>query len=165
MIEATSGELLDYLADVIERAERFGATVLPPNDAETVAWEREAANLAMEIAVRPPVDRRSRRVEIILRERWRSAGRDRWELDEYAYELQDQELGYRRALHRHHVEEFVRAHGVATHEHCEVTIGSPACDHYAPDSACRGAIDGLDRLYGTWLSGTKPDCSRLRCLE
>ena len=40
MIEATTDELLDYLADVIVRAERFGATVLPPNDAEAVAWER-----------------------------------------------------------------------------------------------------------------------------
>lgn len=50
MIEATTDEILDYLADVIERAERFGATVLPPNDAETVAWERDGDDLFMDLA-------------------------------------------------------------------------------------------------------------------
>ena len=164
MIEATTDELLDYLADVIERAERFGATVLPPNDAETVSWERDGDEVFMDLAIHPPVGRRSRLVEIVLRERWRAVGRERWLLAEYGYELRDHELAYRRALHRHDVDDFVRTHGVATHEHCEATIGSPACDHYQADSRSRGALDGFDRLYGLWLTGIKPDCSQLRCL-
>ncbi len=165
MIEAATDELLDYLADVIERAERFGATVLPPNDAETVSWDRDGDEMFMDLAIHPPVGRRSRLVEIVLRERWRAVGRERWLLAEYGYELRDHELAYRRALHRHDVDDFVRTHGVATHEHCEATIGSPACDHYRADSPCRGALDGFDRLYGVWLTGTKPDCSQLRCLD
>jgi hypothetical protein len=111
VIEATTDEILDYLADVIERAERFGATVLPPNDAETVAWERDGDDLFMDLAVHPPVGRRARLVEIILRERWRAVGSDRWELAEYGYELRHHELAYRRALHRHDVDYFVRTSG------------------------------------------------------
>lgn len=164
MIEATTEELLDYLADVIERAERFGATVLPPNDRETVAWERDGDELSMDLVVHPPVGSRSRLVEIALRERWRAVGGDRWELAEYGYELRDHELDCRRALHRHDVDRFVRTWDVATHEHCEATMGHAVCGHYAA-SPCRGALDGFDRLYELWLTGTKPDCSRLRCLE
>jgi hypothetical protein len=65
---------------------------------------------------------------------------------------------------RHDVNAFVRTCGVATHEHCEATMGNPACGHYLANPPCRGALDGFDRLYGVWLSGTKPDCSQLRCL-
>ncbi len=163
MIEATTDELLDYLADVIERAERFGATVLPPNDVETVAWERDGDDLFMDLAVQPPLGRGSRPVVIVLRERWRAVGSDRRELAEYGYELRNHELDHHRALHRHDVEHFVRAFGVAAHEHCEATMGSPVRSHYLANP-CRGALDGFDRLYGAWLTGTKPDCSALRCL-
>ena len=51
MIEATTDDLLAYLADVISRAERFGATVLPPNDAEKVAWKRVGSELIMDVAI------------------------------------------------------------------------------------------------------------------
>ena len=163
MIEATTGELLDYLADVIERAERYGAIVAPPNDAAEVEWRRDGSDLLMNLEVRPPLDRRTR-VEIKLAERWRPIGRDRWELAEYGYELRDFGLDYRRALHQHDVGPFVRRFGVATHEHCEAAMGREACSHYA-GVPCEGAIDGLERLYVIWTSGRKPDCSQLRCLE
>lgn len=163
MITAWTDELLGYLAELIERAERFGATVLPPYASPVVAWERDGDELAMDLAVRPPVTRRSRLVEIVLQERWVSVGRERWELATYAYELRDHELGYRRALHRHDVDVFVRAFGVAAHQHCEATMGTAACGHYLAEP-CRGAIEGFDRLYGHWLTATKPDCSKLRCL-
>jgi hypothetical protein len=163
VIEASTDELLDYLADVIERAERFGATVVPPHDAKTVAWERDDDELAMDLAIHPPVGSRSRLVEIGLQERWRAIPGDRWQLAEYAYELRDHELDYRRALHRHDVDHFVRACGVATHEHYEATMGHPMCGHYEA-TPCQGALDGFDQLYGVWLTGTKPDCSQLRCL-
>ena len=165
MIEATTDDLLAYLADVISRAERFGATVLPPNDAETVAWKRVGSELIMDVAIHPPVDRRSQGAEIVLKERWHPAGTERWELAEYGYELRDREVGYRRALHRHDVEHFVRTHGIAAHEHCEATMGHPGCSHYAAERPCLGALDGFDRLYGEWLTAMKPDCSKLRCLE
>jgi hypothetical protein len=163
VIEATTDELLGYLADVIEHAERYGAIVQPPYDAADVAWTREGEYLAMDLEIRPPVDRGAR-VEITLAERWRPIGADRWELDEYAYELRDFGLDYRRAFHQHDRDDFVRFFGVATHEHCESVMGHPRCDHYA-GIPCRDGRDALERLYVIWTAGTKPDCSQLRCLE
>jgi hypothetical protein len=163
LIEATTDELLAYLADVVDRAERYGATVQPP-DSETVAWFRDGEELVMDLLVYPPVSRRSKGVEITLQERWRPRSPDRWELAEYGYELRNYELDYRRAFHQHDVEQLVRASGVAAHEHCEATIGHAACGHYGGEP-CRGALDGLERLYVIWTEGTKPDCARLRCLE
>jgi len=164
MNTATTDELLTYLADLIETAERFGATVLPPHDADDVAWEHGDDDLVLDLATRLPVPRRSRDVDLVLRERWRPETRGGWVLVEYGYELRDHELDYRRALHRHDVEYFVRTHDVATHEHCEATMGHVACGHYAGPPV-GGAIEGFSRLYNAWLSNTKPDCSRLRCLE
>ncbi len=162
MITASTGELLGYLADVIAEAERYGATVLPPDDGDEVVWARDGDDLVMDVACRLPVDRGSAPVDLVLQERWRPHGRD-WRMAEYGYELRHHQLDYRRALHRHDEEYFVRTHGVATHEHCESTMGHEACGHYAGEPV-RGALDGLFRLYNVWLSGQKPDCSTLRCL-
>ena len=163
MIEATTDELLGYLADVIERAERYGAVVQPPNDAPEVEWRRYGNQLVIELEIRPPANRRTL-VEIGLAERWRSIGFDRWELAEYGYELRDFELDFRRAFHQHDVAEFVRRFGVSTHEHCEPVMGHATCRHYA-GVPCEGALDGLERLYVLWTARTKPDCSRMRCLD
>ena len=84
-------------------------------------------------------------------------------LVEYGYELRHLELDYRRALHRHDVEYFVRTFDVATHEHREAAMGVAACGHYAGEPVS-GAIDGFRRLYNAWLSNAIPDCSQLRCL-
>ena len=99
----------------------------------------------------------------MLQERWGPTAQDEWVLVEYGYELRHHELDYRYALHRHDVGYFVRAHDVATHEHCEATMGHAVCGHHAGEPV-NGAIDGFRRLYGIWLSNTKPDCTRLRCL-
>lgn len=163
MIAASTDELLAYLADLMEIAERYGATILPPNDGEEVSWGLDGADLVTEIEMHLPAARRSRPPDLVIAERWRSAGRERWELAEYGYELRHHELGYRRALHRHAVDYFVRTYGVASHEHCEHPLGHEAYGHYAGE-APRGAIDGFFRLYDLWLAGERPDCSGLRCL-
>ena len=162
MIAASTGELLGYLADVIAEAERYGATILPPHDGDEVAWARDGDDLVMDVASRLPVERGSAPVDLVLQERWRPHGRA-WFMAEYGYELRHHQLDYRRALHRHDEEYFVRTHGVATHEHCESTMGHETCGHYAGEPV-RGALDGLMRLYNVWLTGRKPDCSMLRCL-
>lgn len=164
MITATTDDLLTYLSDVIETAERFGATVLPPNDAADVGWDQDDESLVMDLATRLPVARRSQYVDLVLRERWRPAGEDRWALDEYDYELRHHELDYRRALHRHDVDYFVRTYDVATHEHCEATMGQVVCGHYAGDPVS-GALDGFMRLYDVWLENAKPDCLSRRTSE
>ena len=163
MITATTDDLLTYVADLIETVERYGAILLPPNDAPDVALEQEMGDLVFELGTRLPVDRRSRHVDLVLSERWTSQGPDVYALAEYGYELRNHELDYRRALHRHDVDSFVRTHDVATHEHCEATMGHEVCSHYAGPPGS-GAIDGFLRLYAVWLAGTKPDCSELSCL-
>jgi len=164
VIVATTDDLLGYLADVVERAERYAATILPPADADAIAWRRQGETLAMDLEMRLPADPHSRPVELVLRERWRSSGRDRWDLAEYAYELHHHELDYRRALHRHDEAYFIRTFGVVTHEHCESPMGHPTCGHHAGDPVPE-AMTGFLRLYDIWLTGRRPDCSALRCLE
>lgn len=163
MIAASTDDLLTYLADLVETAERFGATVLPPDDADDVAWEQDGDDLVLDLATRLPAHRRSGDVDLVLQERWSRGTRGEWVLVEYGYELRHRELDYRRALHRHDVEYFVRTYDVATHEHCEATLGHVVCGHYSGEPLS-GAIDGFDRLYNVWLSNTKPDCSRHHCL-
>lgn len=163
MIIATTHELLAYVADLIETVERYGGTVLPPYDAPDVALEQDGDDVVYEIGARLPADRRSRDVDLILSERWAPQGTDVYALSEYGYELRDNELDYRRALHRHNLDYFLRTYDVATHEHCEATMGHQVCCHYA-GPPLSGAIDGFLRLYAVWLAGTKPDCSQLACL-
>jgi hypothetical protein len=163
VISGTTDELLTYLADLIEIVERFGAVVLPPYDADDVAWQQDGPELTFELATRLPVDRRSREVDLVFTERWRPGGR-KWELAEFAYELRHHQLDYRRALHRHDEAQFVKRFDVATHEHCETPMGLAACGHYFGEPVT-GAIDGFYRLYGIWLSGQQPDCSELHCLR
>jgi len=163
MITATTDELLTYLADLIETVERFGAVVLPPHDADDVDWARQGDDLILDLATRLPAAPRAHSVDLVLQERWGPTVGGRWVLAEYGYEVRHHGLDYRRALHRHDVDYFVRVFGVATHEHCETSLGHGTCGHYAGEPV-RGAIDGFRRLYEVWLTGSKPDCSRLRCL-
>lgn len=163
MIAATTDELLTYLADLIETVERLGVVVLPPDDADDVDWERDGDDLMLDLATRLPASRHARTVDLVLQERWSPIERGRWVLAAYGYELRHHELDYRRALHRHDVDYFVRTYDVATHEHCEATMGHEVCSHYGGEPV-RGAIDGFGRLYDAWLTSSKPDCSRLRCL-
>ena len=164
MIATSTDGLLTYLADLIETAERFGATVLPPHDADDVGWERDGDDLVLDLATRLPADSRSRVIDLAIQERWSPSSRDSWSLVEYAYELRHNELDYRRALHRHDVDYFVRTRDVAVHEHCEATMGHVDCSHDSGEPVS-GAIDGFRRLYDLWLSNAKPDCLHLHCLD
>lgn len=161
---ATAHELLTYLADLVEHLDRFAVTVLPPDAGDHIMLGQEPdGSLVIDVGARLPVSRRSNDVDLSIFERWRPIGPDQWELAEYAYELLDREAGYRRAYHRHDVDAFVRAYGRATHEHCEATLRVAICGHYAGDPV-EDAFDGFERLFGTWLTGERPDCSALTCL-
>jgi hypothetical protein len=164
VIAASTDDLIMYIADLVETVERFGAVALPPSDGDEIVLEQDGSDLIFELATRLPVDRRSRDVDLVFAERWRPAGRETWELVEYAYELRHHELGYRRALHRHDEEQFVKHFDVATHEHCEKALGYPVCGHYFGEPVA-GAIHGFHRLYGIWLTNQKPACSDLHCLD
>ena len=161
---ASEDELLTYLADLIIEIERFAVTVLPPNDGDEVALGRQDdGSLVVDLECRPPLARRSADVAMEIYERWTPDGRGRYERADYAFELRHGELGYRRAFHRHGAEHFLRAHQVATHEHCEEAMGNVVCEHYFGEPV-GDAFDGFNRLYDLWLSGDRPDCPALRCL-
>lgn len=164
MIVASTEELLDYLADLLERMERFAVSAVAGDGNEEIAWlQDEAGQLVMDVQGTLPAEPRAEPAELVLRERWRPERQGSWRLRDYGYELRHRGLDYRRALHYHDETHFVRAFGVATHEHCEPIMGRPACDHYGGDPV-RGAIEGFERLYAVWLTGERPDCSALRCL-
>ena len=164
MTVAASDDLITYLADLVERLDRFAVTLLPPNVGDEVELGREGdGSLVIDLEARLPVARRSPDVELDLFERWTPVGHDAFERTAYRFELRDRDLGHRRAYHRHDVDHFVRSFDVATHEHCETPIGVSACNHYHGPPVV-DAFDAFDRLYDLWLTGTTPDCSALRCL-
>jgi hypothetical protein len=161
---ASTDELVTYLADVVEELERYAVTLLPPDDGDEIILGREPdGSLVIDLEGRLPASRRSRNVDLELFERWQHVGRDQWACVEYRYEIRHHEAGYRRALHRHDVADFVLAFGVVTHEHCEAAIGVTECGRYFGRPVV-DALDGFRRLYEIWLADHKPDCSALPCL-
>lgn len=165
MTPASAGHLRTYLADLVETLERFALTLLPPNDAEEIALGTEPDGaLVIDLEARFPSSRHSRDADLQLFERWRRFDRSGLVCVDYMYELRQGELDYRRALHRHDEEWFVRRFGVATHEHCEAPMGTTKCDHFAGPPV-RDAFDAFTRLCDLWLVDHQPDCSALTCLE
>ena len=165
MTLASTQELLAYLADLVEELERYALTLLPPADSDEIALGQDPDGcLVVDLEARLPVSRRSKDVDLELLERWQPTGREQWSCVEYKYELQHRELGYRRAFHRHDQDHFVRVYGVATHEHCEATMGVTLCGRYY-GRPVTDAFDGFRRLYDLWLMDQKPDCLALTCLD
>ena len=165
MTFASTDQLLTYLADLVEELERFGVTLLPPDDRDEITLGKEPdGSLVIDFEGRCPVSRRSKDVVIELFERWRPTGPDEWACVEYQYEIRHHEMRYRRAFHRHDADDFVRTHAVATHEHCEAAMGVEVCRHYYGEPVA-DAFDGFHRLYDGWLSGQAPDCGSLVCLD
>ena len=164
MTLASTDELLAYLADLVEALERYAVTLLPPTDSDEITLGQESdGSLVIDLEGRLPVSRPSRGVDLELFERWHLTGPDQWACVEYGYELRHHEIGYRRAFHRHDEDFFVRMHGVATHEHCEATMGVEVCGHYY-GLPVADAFDGFHRLYDAWLTNQKPDRLALICL-
>ena len=164
MTLASTNELLAYLADLVEGLERYAVGLLPPDDRDAITLGQDLdGSLVIDLEGRLPMSRRSRDVELDLFERWQLTGRDQWACVEYKYELRHHEIGYRRAFHRHDQDYFVRMYGVATHEHCEATMGVEVCGHYFGQPVA-DAFDGFRRLYATWLTDQRPDCRALTCV-
>lgn len=99
---------------------------------------------------------------LVLRETWMPVATDRYRRAEYAYELIEQALGRRRAFHAHDRAHFVDAFDVATHEHCEESLGAPACDHYFGLPV--DAYSAVNTLMSTWGQPGPLGCDDLRCM-
>lgn len=164
MTLASTNDLLAYLADLIVELERYAVTLLPPDDSDEITLGQEPdGSTVIDLEGRLPNSRRSKDVGLDLFERWQRFGGNEWLCVEYRYELRNHQIGYRRAFHRHDEEYFVRMYGVATHEHCEATMGVEVCGHYSGQPVS-DAFDAFRRLYDTWLTDRRPDCLALNCL-
>ena len=162
MTAVTPDDLASYLARFVEWAERLAITFVGIDDALVLGRERDGS-LVIDLEGRFPAGRRTPPAELEVVERWSPDAGDGLVRVEYAYELRHRSLDYRRAFHHHDERHFLRQFIVATHEHCEATMGVEACGHSFGLPA-RDAFDGVTRLYDLWLTGAKPDCATLRCL-
>jgi hypothetical protein len=104
------------------------------------------------------------RARIDVTEHWAPDG-DALEQVGYLYELLDHAGDRRRAFHRHDDVVFLRAFGVAVHEHCEEPIGMAPCEHVA-GLPKRDGFEAINDLLVAWsTSSGRPICAELRCLE
>jgi hypothetical protein len=155
-------DLASHLIEIVEWGDRFAISWIAV-DEELVLGRESGGALVVDLEGRLPTKPRAQPVALDVFERWEPAPGGGYERGEYKFELQSHELDYRRALHAHDADYFIREFQVATHEHCESTMGVVACSHYFGFPVGH-AIDGMSRLYDIWLTGDKPDCSALRCL-
>jgi hypothetical protein len=159
---AAPEDLASYLARFVDWAERLAISFVGLDDALVLGRERGGA-FVIDLEGRLPTAPGTPPAELEVFERWRSIPGYGLARVESKYELRHLELDYRRAFHHHDEPHFLRQFNVATHEHCEATMGVEVCAHYFGYPA-RDAFDAVTRLYDVWLSGAKPDCSALRCL-
>lgn len=155
-------DLASYLARFVDWGERLAISFVGVDDELPLGSEPDGA-LVIDLQGHLPAARATQPAELEVFERWQTIAGHGLARIEYRYELRHRALDYRRALHQHDEAHFLRQFNVATHEHCEATMGVEACGHYFGYPA-RDAFDAVTRLYDVWLSGAKPDCSALRCL-
>ncbi|MDQ3476194.1 MAG: hypothetical protein M3492_07650, partial [Actinomycetota bacterium] len=99
-----------------------------------------------------------------LREVWQPTESGVLERRDYAYELLDQERGYRRAFHLHDRDWFADHFDVVVHEHCEQPIGTAPRDHVAGHPV-RDGFRAAELLMAIWVDPVVPDSAALPCLE
>jgi hypothetical protein len=99
---------------------------------------------------------------VVLRETWMPVATNRYRRAEYAYELIEHPLGRRRAFHAHDRSHFVDTFDVATHEHCEESLGAPTCEHYFGLPV--DAYAAVQRLMVAWGRPGPLGCDDLRCI-
>jgi len=154
--------LEDYLAEVAELLERYGAVVDPEIDSVILASPSGARWFQIRAALWD--ERTPSRSIVELREVWRPSADGPYERSEYLYELLDHERDFRRAFHLHDVATYIRRFRVVVHEHCERPVGSTSCHHFA-GVPVRDAFAGVELLVGAWVDPEIPDCGALTCLE
>lgn len=100
--------------------------------------------------------------EVVLQEVWEPVTEERYRRIEYAYDLIDHPLNRRRAFHAHDAPQFIAEFDVVTHEHCEETLGAPACQHYFGLPV--DAYDAVRRFTMIWGRPDPLGCDDLRCM-
>lgn len=157
-MRATRAQLRRYVADVATELWSLGADLA--GEPETL--EDATGSLRITVQARLPDAGIPQGALIRIDETWRRRGSE-WERDEYAYELVDHPRQRRRAFHLHDAAHFAAIHHVLVHEHCEETLGSSTCHHYAGEPVS-DAYAGVDRLLLAWTDDPL-GCDDLRCLD
>ena len=150
-------QLRRYVGGLTVYLRNFGATVPEPTLDRYATGE-----VGFEfVAVLPGPDQ-PRSAIVRVGEIWEPIG-DGFERAEYLYDLIEHPLDRRRGLHAHDTDVFARRFGVLVHEHCEESLGRPACDHYHGIPVGNG-YEALGRLLNAWGQPGPLGCSALRCL-
>lgn len=157
-MSSSAPQLSRYVGGLTVYLRNFGAAVpepeLQPYDSGDIGFELEATLPGSNIP-RPAL--------VLAGEIWQPAGRRLYERVEYRYDLIEYPVNRRRAFHMHDPEAFRRHAGVLVHEHCEESLGDPACDHYFGLPFQTG-YDALNALLSAWGQPGPLGCSRLRCM-
>lgn len=157
-MRATRAELGRYVSGVASRLWTLGAELAVPE-----IQADPAGNLAFTIEARLPDAGRPQHALVRIRELWQRSGAD-WQRAGYLYDLVDHPRGRRRAYHLHDADAFRSAHDVVVHEHCEETLGTADCDHYAGEPV-PDAYRGAELLLLAWSQDEGLGCADLRCLD
>jgi len=99
---------------------------------------------------------------VVIQEVWEPAADEQYERVGYAYDLIDHAQQRRRAFHAHDVPKFIAEFDVVTHEHCEESLGAPACEHYYGLPV--DAYDAVRRFTMLWGQPDPLGCENLRCM-
>lgn len=163
-MRATYEACATYLQQVVQLLEQYGAALSKPADGDDLELtEDDAGILTYELRAELADGISPALARIEVREAFEIVDSDLYERTRYEYELLDTARDYRRALHLHSPEAFVRAYQVVVHEHCERPIGTVECHHYE-GSPIKDAFAGVRALMGIWTADA-PDCRRLRYLD
>lgn len=101
---------------------------------------------------------------IKLSEIWAPSARpEHFSRYEYEYDFVDHPLSRRRAFHLSDPDFYAREFGVLVHEHCEETVGAPACGHYYGLPVT--AYEAIDRFMSMWGQPGPLGCAGLRCMQ
>ena len=150
-------QLRRYVGGLTVYLRNFGATVPEPT-----LDRYQTGEVGFEfVAVLPGPDQPQPAV-VQVGEIWEPVG-DGFERAEYLYDLIEHPLDRRRGLHAHDTDVFARRFGVLVHEHCQESLGRPACDHYH-GIPVRNGYEALGRLLGAWGQPGPLGCSALRCI-
>lgn len=124
--------------------------------------EYDSRGFAFTVAADLPGHVRPRPAAMVLTEVWLPIAPDRYRRTEYAYDLVDHPNARRRAFHAHDRSHFAGEFDTVTHEHCEESLGSPACEHYIGTPL--DAYEAIRRLSVLWGHHGPFGCDQLRCM-
>ena len=86
MIVASTEELLDYLAHLLERMEQLAVTAVAGDRDEEIAWlQDQDGRLVMDVYGHLPAEPHAEPAELVLQERWQPEGHGLWRLRDYGY--------------------------------------------------------------------------------